>query len=226
MKWLVSSTLKEEADRRYARWLASAGITAEWTRPGDARPSPFGALLLTGGGDVDPALYGAAPHPRTDFVNRARDDHEIELIRKAVESRRPVFGICRGIQILNVALGGRLIQHVPDVLPALVVETHQQVDGRDRSHPVYLEERSLLASVLGVETEVNSAHHQAADPAAVGRGLRVTARSPAGVVEAVEGVGRPVLAVQWHPERMPPDHPASRRLLDLFQEMASSRDRA
>ncbi|HOW97897.1 MAG TPA: gamma-glutamyl-gamma-aminobutyrate hydrolase family protein [Kiritimatiellia bacterium] len=225
MTWLVSSTLRDEADRRYARWLASAGVPAEWVRPGDPVPASFEALLLTGGGDVDPDLYGAARQPRTDAVNRARDVFEIMLVRAALEARRPVFGICRGIQVVGVALGGRLIQHIPDICPA-AREVHAQVEGRDSGHPVEVEARSRLASVLGPRTDVNSAHHQAVDPAAPGRGLKIAARSPAGIVEAVEADGIPVMAVQWHPERMPPDHPASRALLQLFRTIASERDPA
>ncbi|MBP7831185.1 MAG: gamma-glutamyl-gamma-aminobutyrate hydrolase family protein [Kiritimatiellae bacterium] len=216
MKWLVSSTLNEEADRRYARWLGSAGIDFEWTRPDEPPPPDFAALLLPGGGDVDPDLYGAARHARTNMVNRARDESEIVLVRLALERGRPVFGICRGLQVIQVALGGRLIQHLPDA-----GEVHAQVEGRDSGHPVDVEAGSRLAVVLGARAEVNSAHHQALDPAEPGRGLRFVARSPGGIVEAVEGDGVPVLAVQWHPERMPPGHPASRDVLRLFQALAS-----
>ena len=223
MKWLVTSTLRDEADQRYASWLSGAGIAGKWIRPDDAMPgapSLFDALLLTGGGDVDPVIYGCASDPSTRFVNRDRDQLEMALIQCFLNSGKPVFGICRGIQILNVAQGGKLIQHLPDHLPVRRAEAHGQVEGQDVSHPVYLVEGSRLAAALGVEQEVNSAHHQAVNPAALGRGLRVTARSPAGVVEAIEGEAIPALAVQWHPERMPPDHPASRQLLQLLVEMA------
>jgi putative glutamine amidotransferase len=224
MTWLVTSTLKDKADSRYARWLAGAGIALEWVRPGEPAPrswTMFDALLLTGGGDVDPVLYGAAPDPHTVFVNRERDESEIALVRCFLDHHKPVFGICRGIQVLNVAQGGRLIQHLPNYPATGGAEGHAQVAGRDVRHRVSLEAGSRLVSVLGPEGEVNSAHHQALDPAAVGAGLRVAARSPAGIIEAVEGEADPVLAVQWHPERMPPGHPASGRLLQLFTEMVS-----
>lgn len=230
MKWLVTSTLKKEADARYARWLAGTGIALEWIRSGEMAPrswTTFDALLLTGGGDVDPALYGDAPDPHTNFVNRERDESEIALVRCFLDNGKPVFGICRGIQVLNVALGGRLIQHLPDCPASRGAEGHVQVDGRDVRHPVLLVQESRLAAALGMELEVNSAHHQALDPAAVGEGLRVAARSPAGVIEAIESDTLPVLAVQWHPERMPPEHPASRRLLQLLVQMAAAlRDRS
>lgn len=221
MTWRVSSTLNEEADRRYARWIGAAGIDVEWTRPGEPPPPDFAALVLTGGGDVDPDLYGAARHPRTDMVNRARDESEIELVRLALERGRPMLGICRGLQVISVALGGRLIQHLPGA-----GEVHARVEGRDSGHPVDVEAGSRLAAALGSRADVNSAHHQALDPAAPGRGLRIVARSPGGIVEAVEGNGVPVLAVQWHPERMPPGHPASRALLQLFRALVSERNPA
>ncbi len=224
MKWLVTSTLKDEADSHYVRWLAGAGTAAEWIRPGEPAPrswTTLDALLLTGGGDVDPVLYGSAPDPHTNFVNRERDELEIALVRCFLDNRKPVFGICRGIQVLNVALGGRLIQHLPDYPATRGAEGHAQVDGRDISHPVSLIGGSRLAAALGTELEVNSAHHQALDPAAVGARLRVVGRSPAGIIEAVEGHALPALAVQWHPERMPPEHPASCRLLQCFAAVAS-----
>lgn len=225
MKWLVTRTLRDDARRPYQRWLARAGIVSEWIGPDEGVPDAsdhFAALLLTGGGDVSPDLYGQPPSPWTKGVNRARDLHEIRLVREFFERGRPVWGICRGLQILNVALGGGLIQHLPDVLAGSAgpLEIHEKRKGLDARHPIICTPGTRLAGALAGVMEVNSAHHQAVDPQAIGRGLRVVARSPAGVIEAVEGEGPPVvMAVQWHPERLENEHPASVRLLQVFLEL-------
>ena len=221
MKWLVTSTAKANP-ANYVNWLASAGIEGVPIVPSD--PSiPFAdALFLTGGGDVDPKRYQAKPAPETDGVDADRDEMECRLVEQFIRAGKPIFGVCRGIQILNVALGGKLIQHVPSVLGKS--EPHAQVGGKDSVHSVSFTKGSKLAKALRGVATVNSSHHQAVDPESVGRGLRVIAVSGQGIVEAVEGVdvGAPVLAVQWHPERLEPRTDAAVvELLNLMKQLAS-----
>ena len=222
MKWLVTSTAKAKPDN-YLNWLASADVEGVQIIPSDPVPAlaSTNALFLTGGGDVDPKRYRAIPAPETNGVDIDSDEMECRLIEQFIKAGKPVFGVCRGIQILNVALGGKLIQHVPSVLRKN--EQHAQVDGKDAVHAVSFTRGSKLAEALGGVSTINSSHHQAVDPKAVGRGLRIIALSGQGIVEAVEGVdpGAPVLAVQWHPERLKPfSHPASAELLNLMKRLA------
>ena len=167
-------------------------------------------LLLTGGGDVDPARYGAAPVPEVYGLDPGRDAFEVALVLAAVRAGLPVLGICRGSQVLNVALGGSLIQHIPAV-------TGRDHCLRDRAyetvHDVAVASGSLLEAVAGgPEIPVNSLHHQAVD--GLGAGLRAVAWAEDGIVEGVEsdGLGR-LLGVQWHPELLTgPGHAAHERL--------------
>lgn len=173
-------------------------------------------LLVIGGDDVDPELYGATPHPRLGPVDRTRDDFEIALVRAARRTGLPTFGICRGVQVMNVALGGTLVQHVPEEVPGALVH-----GGRaDDAHGIAVTPGSRLADVVGVTAvDVNSHHHQAI--AAAAPGFVVTARSPDGVVEAAEIPDLPFfLGVQWHPERMATSE-STRRLFRRFVEAAS-----
>lgn len=221
MKWLVTSSATTKLEN-YLRWLSDAGIDGAPVLPSDPAGGLTDALLLTGGGDVNPALYGAGRAPETANVDDARDEMECRLIRQFIGAGKPVFGVCRGIQILNVALGGKLIQHVPSV--AGDRELHRKPDGKDCAHSISFTTRSELSDALRGVAGVNSNHHQAVDPQALGRGLRVVAVSGQGIVEAVEGVGlgAPVLAVQWHPERMEPrTHAAAVDLLKLMKQLAA-----
>jgi putative glutamine amidotransferase len=161
-------------------------------------------VLLTGGGDVQPSLYGAIPHPALDPAEPGRDEYEIELVRRAIEADLPVFAICRGIQVLNVARGGTLIQDIPDEVGTNV--EHRIKEPRFAiAHEVWLNAGSLLDRTLRERLEdadtcdVNSRHHQAVKEP--GEGLVVSASAPDGVVEAVEDPSRRFcLGVQWHPE--------------------------
>lgn len=155
-------------------------------------------LLLTGGGDVDPGRYGAPVAPETVGVDPDRDEVELRLLHAALDRGLPVLAICRGAQLLNVALGGTLHQHLPD----LTATDHQHAEPRQHlAHDVAIEPGSRLAAVLGVtRLGVNSMHHQAIDRAAPG--LRVVGRAPDEFIEAAEDPDRPVLAVQWHPENL------------------------
>ena len=219
MKWLVTTGIETQLDN-YLSWLSKAGIEGVPVFPSDSAPelSSMAALFLPGGGDVDPSRYNTVPAPETAGVDPARDEMECRLIEQFVCAGRPVFGVCRGIQILNVTLGGKLIQHVPSVTRG--DELHRRADGGDSTHPVLWAERSRLAAALVGVSCVNSNHHQAVDPQAVGRGLRIVAVSGQGVIEALEGVdlNAPALAVQWHPERM--EDAAAMGLLNLMKQMA------
>ena len=155
------------------------------------------ALLLSGGADLDPASYGAAPDPRTTNTRRARDDFELALTRAAIERGMPVLGICRGSQVLNVARGGELIQHLDDA------ELHLETGGRFSAHAVRLEPDSLVATAAGAtELEVHSHHHQGLGR--LGDDLRASAwAEPGGAVEAIElprDGGTWALGILWHTE--------------------------
>ncbi|HET7585479.1 MAG TPA: gamma-glutamyl-gamma-aminobutyrate hydrolase family protein [Gemmatimonadaceae bacterium] len=177
------------------------------------------AVLLTGGEDVDPARYGAAPHPATEPPCALRDDTEIALVQHARALRRPVLAICRGIQVLNIALAGTLVQDLPSERPSDIA--HTGTPRAERSHAVRVAPGSRLAAALalpaGGEIRVNSAHHQAVDrPAA---GLRATAWAPDGVIEGVEWDGDDwwAIGVQWHPEDLTRTHEGwDRALFDAF----------
>ncbi|WP_328354098.1 gamma-glutamyl-gamma-aminobutyrate hydrolase family protein [Mycobacterium sp. NBC_00419] len=153
-------------------------------------------LIITGGKDVDPGAYGHDPHPSTDEPARDRDAWEFALIDAALRRRMPVLGICRGAQVLNVALGGTLHQHLPDLLGHT---RHQQGNAVFSTSTVRTVEGSKLAALIGETSDAQCYHHQAIDR--LGEGLVVSARDTDGVIEAVEMPGHDfVLAVQWHPE--------------------------
>lgn len=157
-------------------------------------------LILAGGSDVDPATYGAEPHPKTSGTVPLRDRTEVALLKRAIERDMPVLGICRGMQVLNAARGGTLIQHVPDVVGN---EEHRRHPGSfvGSEHDVDLDAGSLAAATAGEEHhEVKSHHHQAID--ALGEGLQITGRSTEDdLPESIELAGCSfVLGVQWHPE--------------------------
>lgn len=157
-------------------------------------------LLLTGGRDYDPAFYGQEPHPKTRLLPPRRVAYDLALATAALGRGMPTLGVCGGAQLVNIALGGTLIQHIPSQVPGAV--RHARAPGGRTLHTVNVEADSRLAGIVGPgELETNSSHHQAIDEAAAG--LRIVARASDGVVEAAEGTGEPfLLAVQWHPERL------------------------
>ncbi|MDT3701168.1 MAG: gamma-glutamyl-gamma-aminobutyrate hydrolase family protein [Thermincola sp.] len=172
-------------------------------------------LILAGGGDVDPAYFNEEPHPHLGEITPNRDRFEIMLIESALRKKMPILGICRGIQILNVACGGSVIQHIPAVVKKPL--KHSQSAPRDHAtHRVFIEKSSLLAQILQSDSMwVNSFHHQSAGTPAAG--FNVSAISNDGVIEAIEHPKyRFVLGVQWHPECMLKKYKASRLLFKAF----------
>ncbi|MBR9976452.1 MAG: gamma-glutamyl-gamma-aminobutyrate hydrolase family protein [Bacteroidetes bacterium] len=168
-------------------------------------------VLLPGGGDPDPRLYGKPEARSLCEIDSARDELEFTVIRMAVERCLPILGICRGLQVVNVALGGTLL---PD-LPLAGYEDHHRLDGEDRMHDVEIAPASLLAGLTETTSgQVNSAHHQGVDLAAPR--LHATARAHDGTIEALEWVqpaDKPfLLLLHWHPERLPAGHPLSDRI--------------
>jgi putative glutamine amidotransferase len=159
-------------------------------------------LLLAGGHDVDPSIYGAHPTPAVRGVDRDRDDYEIALARAAFAAGVPVLGICRGCQLLNVARGGTL---VPD-LPGGLLEVHQGAVPIDaRAHEVLFAKATLGRRLYGDVVRVNSYHHQAVER--LGDGLEATGRSGDGLIEFIEARDVPAIGMQWHPEYLPEPDP-------------------
>lgn len=183
-------------------------------------------LLLSGGADIDPSFYGEARLPVCEATEPERDRLELALTRQALQSGTPIFGICRGMQLLNVACGGGLYQDLPTQAPESQRHTWGDADHpRDfRAHSIEVTPGSRLATLLGDATtyQVNSLHHQAVSR--VGEGLTITARSPDGVVEGMELRDHPyALAVQFHPEELAPTDPASHALFVAFVEACAHR---
>lgn len=175
-------------------------------------------VIITGGEDIDPAEYGAAAHPKCGPPHQLRDKCEIALVRQARERRLPTLAICRGIQAVNVAFGGTLVQDIPTQRPSDI--NHDQADQRaSRLHAIAIERGSRLAAAVGAtDVTVNSSHHQSVDTLAPG--LKLTARAPDGIVEGVEWPGDEwwMLGVQWHPEELVDDAKAWDR--GLFKALA------
>jgi len=158
------------------------------------------ALLISGGYDIDPLLYGEEPHRALEFVYRDTDIFQLRTIKTALAKGQPLLAICKGIQLLNVACGGTIYQDL-DEIPDSFVKHSQNRKRSCPSHTVVAEEGSVIAELLGTTFPVNSYHHQAVKD--VGRGLKVTSRAMDGVAESLEMEGEPfVVGVQWHPEMM------------------------
>jgi len=190
----------------YAEQVAAAGGVPVLLPPVPgiaAAVARLDGLVLTGGGDIDPASYGAAPHPRTGPVSAERDRAELDLLAAALAAGLPVLGICRGLQLLNIARGGTLHQHLDDLRPASG-PGHAPGPGTFGRHPVRVAAGSMLDGIVRADRPfaVPTAHHQAIDR--LGAGLTATAWADDGIIEAVELTGGEhhpfVLAVQWHPE--------------------------
>ncbi|WP_173924373.1 gamma-glutamyl-gamma-aminobutyrate hydrolase family protein [Agromyces sp. Marseille-P2726] len=178
-------------------------------------------LFLPGGRDLDAALYGSEAHPSNDPPLRVRDELEIALTRLARDRGMPVLGACRGMQVINVALGGTLEQHLGDRLD---LTPHRDVYGTHTSHPVSIAPGTLLSGITHeLEFDISSHHHQGVDR--LGEGLIASANAPDGVIEAIEATdGAFCLGVQWHPEeRLDPEGIA---LIRAFIAAARTRSRA
>ena len=178
-------------------------------------------FLLTGGQDVSPALYGAAPTPQCGQTCPARDAMEARLLDLALAADKPVLGICRGIQLLNVALGGDIYQDIPSQFPQDFPIAHTQpFDYVIPSHKVRVVPGTLLARLTGCETlQVNSMHHQACRK--IAPGLTACGHAAGGLTEAIEKPDYPFfLGVQWHPEYLWEQDPAMRQLFEAFVKAA------
>lgn len=189
MEVLILIPGQAEAFQNYARAVEASGAAAVFWTPGTPLPA-FSGLLLPGGGDISPSRYGQENLACTD-MDPARDESELYALSQATAQGKPVLGICRGEQLINVFFGGTLRQDLPG---------HSRLEGRmDRLHHVRTAP-SFLAQLYDAEVIVNSAHHQAVDT--LGTGLRPIQWALDGTIEAFEHSALPVWGVQWHPERM------------------------
>jgi len=218
------STRAIDQDGRYA--VAARYVTSVIRAGGDAVLLPpesadittllgrLDGLVLSGGGDISSDLYGELPHPTLYGVDINRDKSEISAVKYAMAHNLPLLGICRGIQIMNIALGGTLIAHIPDVVGEAVA--HRLPNDEKSIHSVKLLPHSLTARIFGQLTmDVASFHHQAIRRTAPS--LRETAHSHDGIIEAVEMPKHPFfIGVQWHPELS--EDPLQQKLFDAFIE--------
>lgn len=216
----------------YLRWVHQVDPSVELVKlsyhfKNEAEVSTVDGLILTGGGDVHPALYGmSASIDRVEEVNEQRDDFEFKVIEKALEKEIPILGICRGMQVMNVYLGGTLIVD----LATAGFQQHSPLNGEDLRHSLVADPHSMLASMAGPNPHtVNSIHHQAVDKP--GKGLKVAGKSEDGVIEAMEWVLKDrmpfLLLVQWHPERMADfENPCSGKIAESFVREVSRSTRS
>jgi putative glutamine amidotransferase len=204
---VIEGLTRVRLNEAYVTAIRAAGLTpliVPPLEPSELEPvlAAVKGVVLTGGEDVDPAEYGATTGPKTEKPHRQRDKYELALVGLAHDRRIPTLAICRGIQLANVALGGTLVQDIASECPSAL--EHDRSDERTmRVHDVDIDDDSMLARAVGdTHITVNSSHHQAL--ARIGDGLRVTARSPDGIIEGVEWQRDDwwLLGVQWHPEEL------------------------
>jgi putative glutamine amidotransferase len=198
----ITSCSKNADYEESVRRAGGEPVILDWSDPKNAAEvlATVDGVLMTGGPDVDPALYGEKREPQVvSLAPPARDHFELELAREVIKQDAPILAICRGLQVLNVAAGGSLVQDIPTSLPGALA--HDVKDPKNAiAHTVRIAPGSRIAALLaGTETRVNSRHHQAVKR--VGNGLEVTATAPDGIVEALEKPdARFCVAVEWHPE--------------------------
>ena len=215
---IVNAVALERYRSWVTRWIPEAEVQIlSYTLDNAASISQIDGMVMTGGGDVDPRLYGRPDALSiTHEVDEKRDAFELQLIDTALKRGMPILAICRGMQLFNVSRGGSL--H-PDVEQA-GFPSHRKTEAGDRRHGVEVVPDSRLAAIVGrTQGDVNSAHHQAVDR--VGKDLRVAARSREGVVESLEWIdashSSDVVLVQWHPERMPDaENPFAQNIIRTF----------
>jgi putative glutamine amidotransferase len=222
----VTTTLRTPATARGPQVILNAGYVEAVERPGAVAVllSPAHSqdslnrlldtvhgLVLTGGEDVDPARYGQAPHPALGTVTPERDEMEFAVLEGALERGLPVLAICRGLQLLNVALGGTLYQDLPVERPDSIIVHEQEAPIDQRWHAARVDEHSCLHDIFGSsELFINSFHHQAIRTLAPA--LKATVWAEDGLIEGVESTQHPwVIGVQWHPERGEADLPHDKR---------------
>jgi putative glutamine amidotransferase len=217
--------------QRYIRALTSVGALP-WMIPlvGDDEETlraiydELDGVFLPGGADIDPANYGEPRHPRCDNSDSARDRAELLLVRWAQAEHKPVLGVCRGLQVMNLAMGGTLYQDLTDQMPGGIKHDYFPFGGRYArdylAHEVQIAESSRLAEVFGAgPLKVNSMHHQGIRT--LGSGLVATATAPDGLIEGIEGTdGSYLVGVQWHPEVLIDGSAPTRRLFRSFVEAA------
>jgi putative glutamine amidotransferase len=203
----IRGLLRTRANVSYTEAARAAGLRPYIlpvlrTEDADEMLEGMAGLILTGGEDVDPARYGRPPHPALGELHAERDAFELALVLAARARRLPTLAICRGVQVVNVALGGSLVQDLPSERPSALAHDGQ-ADRTMRVHEVRVATGSRLAAAIGATSATtNSMHHQAVDR--VGRGLVAVAKAPDGVVEGLEWGGDDwwMLGVQWHPEEL------------------------
>jgi len=212
----------EPSFENYVRWIQRVApavriVKLSYSTGNIAELPPCDGIILTGGGDIHPKFYGREDALNfMEDVNETRDEFEFAVVRKALQNEIPILGVCRGMQVFNVATGGSMI---PDVQQA-GYNDHSKGPGGHRTHNVMVEQGTILHSLIGADSvEVNTSHHQAVDR--IGRELRVSARSKDQLIEGMEWENpdeQPfVLLVQWHPERMPDtESPAAVGILKKF----------
>lgn len=203
----LTSSGKVRVNRAYTEAIVAAGLIPLVVPPVPAKAAgaildAVAGLVLTGGGDVDPSHFGAVRHPTTGEPHEARDVCELALAREAATRQMPTLAICRGVQVLNIALGGTLVQDIPSER-GVSIDHDSEISRHVRVHPVEITEGSRVAGIVGAcSISTNSFHHQSVDR--LGAGLRTVGVSPDGIVEAVECTDRAwwAVGVQWHPEEL------------------------
>ncbi len=220
----LSSRATDKQRREYRRALEQHGArVVELPPQADAEAGGLDRLLLSGGGDMHPRYYGECPRAELRYLDCARDEQELSLTGAALAADMPLLGICRGAQVLGVALGGGLIQDILSERPGALAHRIED-EGQSAWHWVEIAEDSRLSAIMGAgRVNVNSSHHQANGP--LGEDARAVAWTEDGVVEAIDGAAHEfALGVQWHPERMPDDD-GQRRLFEVFVAAAREHTR-